>query len=165
MTKLKICLDLDDCIFDWRNAHEQKFNCVVSKLSFEEVNNQVITCKKDKHFWSNLNLLERPDFEPVCYCTKRINNKTYTKNCLNKHNLPIKPIYQVYNQYDNKARFIKGRCDVLIDDSYDNVIQCIKAGVPALMIVRPHNKHIKTPYKVTSLKYNNIYKKYNELFR
>lgn len=165
MMKLKICLDLDDCIFDWRNAHEQKFNCVVSKLSFEEVNNQVFSCKKDKNFWSNLNLLERPDFEPVCYCTKRINSKVYTKTCLNKHNLPIKPIYQVYNQHDNKARFIKGRCDVLIDDSYDNVIQCIKAGVPAFLIERPHNKHIKTPYKVKKLQYKLIEEKYNELFR
>ena len=165
MTKLKICLDLDDCILNWRKSHESKFNCIVSSLSYDEVFNQVKQCQKDKEFWSNMDLLERPDFEPICYCTKRINSKIYTKNCLNKHNLPIKPIYQVYDQYANKASFIKGRCDVLIDDSYDNVIQCIKAGVPALMIVRPHNQHIKTPYKVKSLKYKTIYKKYNELFR
>ena len=78
--------------------------------------------------------------------------------------MPIKPIYQIYSQADNKGRIIKGKCDVLIDDSWFNVQQCLSVGVPALLITRPHNKHINTPYRVDHLCYAEIEQKYNELF-
>lgn len=162
---LKIALDLDQCVFEWQTAHEQKFNCKVNTMTTAEITAQVEQCRTDRKFWSNLELLERPDFEPCIYATKRINPKSYTRECLNKHGLPIKPIYQIYTQEDNKGRIIKGRCDVLIDDSWFNVQQCLSVGVPALLITRPHNAHIKTPYRVNSLKYNEIKAVYERLFK
>lgn len=162
---LKIAFDIDDTLLDWRTAHEKKFHCKLSRLSSTEITEQVAQCRLDKDFWSNLNLIEKPDFEPYIYATKRINPKTYTRISLKKNGLPIKPIYQIYTQEDNKARIIKGRCDVLIDDSWFNVQQCLSAGLPALLITRPFNKHIKTPYRVNHLKYKEIEAKYNELFR
>lgn len=163
--KLKIALDCDDTIFVWRESHEKKFGCRLSELSNEEITEQVALCKYDKEFWSNLPLLEAPDFIPEIYATKRINSKIYTRACLNKYKLPIRPIYQIYNQNDNKARIIKGHCDVLIDDSWFNVQQCLSSGVPALLITRYFNKDIKTPYRVDHLNYKEIEKKYYELFR
>ena len=71
----------------------------------------------------------------------------------------------LFRSADNKGRIIKGRCDVLIDDSWFNVQQCLAVGVPALLITRPHNAHIDTPYRVNHLKYKEIEQKYNELFR
>ena len=162
---LRIALDCDDTIFVWRESHEKKFGCKLADLKDHEITAQVATCKYDKAFWENLPLLERPDFEPWIYATKRINSKVYTRACLRKHGLPVKPIYQEYTQEDNKARIIKGRCDVLIDDSWFNVQQCLSVGIPALLITRPFNKHIDTPYRVDHLKYNEIVNKYNELFR
>ena len=108
--------------------------------------------------------LETPDFIPELYATKRINSKLYTKACLNKYNLPIRPIYQIYDQFDNKARIIKGKCDVLIDDDIFNIDQCLKYGVPALLINRSFNKNIKTNYRIYNLKYSEIENKYYELF-
>jgi hypothetical protein len=55
--------------------------------------------------------------------------------------------------------------DILIDDSWFNVQQCLSVGVPALLITRPHNAHINTPYRVNHLRYEEIEQKYNELFR
>lgn len=165
MSYLRIALDLDQCIFDWQKSHEAKFHCKLKDLTNQEITQQVELCKHDKKFWSNLDLLEAPDFTPVIYATKRINSKVYTRACLHKYNLPIRPIYQIYKQEDNKARIIKGRCDVLIDDSWFNVQQCLSAGVPALLITRPHNQHINTPYRVSHLKYNEIKAKYDQLFR
>lgn len=162
---LKIALDLDDTVVQWTKAHEQKFNCKINTMTSAEITAQVEQCKNDKKFWSNLELLERPNFEPCIYATKRINSKAYTRACLIKNNLPIKPIYQIYTQEDNKGRIIKGRCDVLIDDSWFNVQQCISVGVPALLITRPHNIHIKTPYRVNHLNYNEIKKVYEKLFK
>ena len=45
-------------------------------------------------------------------------------------------------QYDysaNKADYIKDVCDVLIEDDISNVIACNAAGLPTLLIDRPHN--------------------------
>lgn len=162
---LRCAFDIDDTLLDWRHAHEQKFHCSLTSLSSDEITKQVEQCRLDKTFWSNLELVERPDFEPCIYATKRINPKSYTRISLKKNGLPIKPIYQIYTQEDNKARIIKGRCDVLIDDSWFNVQQCLDAGLPALLITRPFNKHIKTKYRVNTLTYKEIEAKYNELFR
>ena len=164
MKQLRIALDLDDTIFNWRSAHEKKFNCDVSKLPTVTINAQVESLKYDRQFWSNLELLEKPDFTPCIYATKRMNSKKYTVKCLQKYSLPRVPIYQIEKQDDNKARVIKGHCDVLIDDSWFNVQQCLSKGVPALLITRPLNQHIDTPYRVNSLKYKEIEKKYYELF-
>jgi uncharacterized HAD superfamily protein len=70
---------------------------------------------------------------------------------LAKYGLPIKPIYQMYYQHGNKADMIKGRCDVLIDDSIDNVMKAIKSGLPALLIDRPHNQNGDPVFRIYSL--------------
>ena len=163
--KLRIGLDIDDTIVDWRNAHEKRFKCKLSTMEDYQITKQVLKCRNDKEFWTNLKLLEKPDFTPELYCTKRINSKDYTKTCLDKLKLPIRPIYQIYTQAANKANYVKGRCDVLIDDSYSNVKACIDKGLPALLITRPHNKHIDTPYRINHLRYKDIADKYYELKR
>lgn len=162
---LRIAIDLDDTIFIWGRTHEKKFNCNLYNMTEKEITDQVKQCKYDKEFWSNLPLLERPDFEPTLYATKRINSKNYTKACLLKHSLPIKPIYQQTDMKDNKARIIKGHCDVLIDDSWFNVCQCLSVGFPALLITRDHNAHIDTRWRVNKLNYKEIEQKYAELSR
>ena len=48
--KLRIALDCDDTLFDWRNAHEKKFNCIVSKSTEPVITSQVATCKFDRDF-------------------------------------------------------------------------------------------------------------------
>lgn len=162
---IRVAFDLDDTLLQWRKSHEQKFNCCLDNLSNDVITKQVEQCKYDKEFWSNLDLLEKPDFEPWIYCTKRISSKVYTRINLQKVGLPIKPIYQLYSQEDNKARIIKGRCDLLIDDSWFNVQQCLSVGFPALLITREHNLKIETKYRIYKLSYTEICEKYNELFR
>jgi uncharacterized HAD superfamily protein len=161
--RLRIACDIDDCIADFLNAYFDKYG--KPKKGDFEITKNVYKLKNNKKFWENLPVLERMDFEPCIYSTKRINSKRYTKNWLIKNNFPLKPIYQMYSQKGNKASMIKGRCDVLVDDSYSNVMKAIKSGLPALLLTRPHNSHILTPYRINSLKYAEIEKKYNDLFR
>lgn len=162
--KIQIALDLDDTIADFINTFNDYFNVNLSKMKSDDITNLVITLKHNKLFWSNLPVLEVPDFKPSVYATKRINPKLYTKAFLTKNKLPIRPIIQFYNQSDNKAFGLVGKADVLIDDSWFNVKQCLDAGFPALLITRPHNKRIRTKYRVDHLSYNEIEQKYNELF-
>ena len=162
---LRVALDIDSTILDFDSAFNSYYNCDLYNMESKDITEKVNKLRLNKKFWSNLELLERPDFEPYIYATKRVNLKSYTRANLKKLGLPIKPIYQIYSQEDNKARIIKGHCDVLIDDSWFNVQQALKSGLPALLITRPHNKHIDTKYRVDRLNYKEIECKYNELFR
>lgn len=159
---IRIALDLDDTIFDFLGAYQEMFpgkkNLINSKIT-----KNVFRLRRDKNFWENLPLLEIPNFEPCIYATKRINSKQYTRNCLLKHGLPIKPIYQMVHQSGNKVTLIKGHCDVLIDDSVFNCYQALAVGFPAILITRPHNIHSDYPYRINRLDINEITSVYNSI--
>lgn len=161
--KLKIALDLDDCIFDFYGTYKRYFP---NPKDWEDarITKNVWKLEYDKFFWENLPLIEKPNFEPHIYATKRINRKEYTINCLKKYGLPVKPIYQTLYQHGNKADIIKGRCDVLIDDSLENVLKALEKGLPALLITRPHNINYNFKYRINSLDYDEIVYKYNIMF-
>jgi hypothetical protein len=152
---LRIALDVDDTLVDFMGAYKRLFpgdQNLVDRI----ITRNVRKLQYNKEFWENLELLEAPNFEPYIYATKRINQKSYTRNSLLKNGLPIKPIYQTLYQRGNKADIIKGRCDVLIDDSYSNVVKAIRSGVPALLIDRPHNQHIDCEFRIYHLDYDEI---------
>ena len=159
---IRIALDLDDTIFDFLGAYQEVFPGERNMISSNIATN-VFKLKKDKRFWENLPLLEMPNFEPCIYATKRINSKVYTRNCLSRHGLPIKPIYQMVYQYGNKVNIIKGHCDVLIDDSAFNCYQALQVGFPAILITRPHNINSDYPYRINKLDLDEILTVYNQI--
>lgn len=159
---IRIALDLDDTIFDFLGAYQEVFPGERNMIS-SNITKNVFKLKKDKRFWENLPLLEMPNFEPCIYATKRINSKVYTKNCLSRHGLPIKPIYQMVYQYGNKVNIIKGHCDVLIDDSAFNCYQALQVGFPAILITRPHNINSDYPYRINKLDLDEILTVYNQI--
>lgn len=163
--KVRIALDLDDCCFNFIDAFNNKYNCDMSQIPDEKITDMVWELRKDKDFWSNLELLEKPNFEPELYCTKRINSKAYTTKCLEKHNMPVKHICQIKSQKANKASYIRKKCDILIDDSWYNVNKALESGFPALLITREHNKNIDTPYRINHLRYSEIADKYYQFQR
>ena len=160
MNMLRVACDLDDTIFDFLGFYKQYFPKESDMIS-KNITKNVYKLRNNKYFWEHLPLLEAPNFEPHIYSTKRINSKIYTRNCLNRYDLPIKPIYQTICQLSNKADIIKGRCDVLIDDSIFNVRKAIQAGLPALLISRPHNINIDFEFRIDKLDYREIEKMYN----
>lgn len=159
---IRIALDLDDTIFDFLGAYQEVFPGERNMIS-SNITKNVFKLKKDKRFWENLPLLEMPNFEPCIYATKRINSKVYTRNCLSRHGLPIKPIYQMVYQYGNKVSIIKGHCDVLIDDSAFNCYQALQVGFPAILITRPHNINSDYPYRINKLDLDEILNVYNQI--
>lgn len=150
---MRICLDIDDTIANWFDSYISIFG---NPKSSYEITKNVRKLRYNKAFWESLPVLERINFEPHCYCTKRINPKSYTRNWLINNNFPIKPIYQMYYQKGNKATLIKGRCDVLIDDSIDNVLQAINSGLPSLLIDREHNQTEVPLFRIYSLDIDEI---------
>ena len=155
-TKLRIACDIDQVLADFESAYNKYYNTDISKESDYHITKNVYKFRHNKEFWTSLEVIDRPNFVPCIYATKRVNLKSYTREWLLKNGFPDRPIYQTIYQYGNKADIIKGHCDVLIDDSVSNVYKCIKSGVPALLIDRPHNQSIGPEFRIYNLDIDEI---------
>lgn len=133
---LRIGLDIDDCLADFWGAYCKYFDTDNNPKMLEDhiiTRNVQQILSKDRDFWLNLEVKNRPDFIPELYCTKRVNNKAWTKEWLRRNGFPDRPVYQMTYQQGNKADMIKGRVDIFIDDSLSNVLKCQSSGLPALL--------------------------------
>ena len=133
---LRIGLDIDDCLADFWGTYCKYFDTDNNPKMLEDhiiTRNVQQILSKDRDFWLNLEVKNRPDFIPELYCTKRVNNKAWTKEWLRRNGFPDRPVYQMIYQHGNKADMIKGRVDIFIDDSLSNVLKCQKSGLPALL--------------------------------
>lgn len=160
--KLRIALDVDDTLAGFLQQYQSYFPGEKNMID-STITRNVRKLQYDKEFWTSLPVIEYINFMPYIYATKRINPKSYTKLWLEENGFPVKPIYQMLYQKGNKADMIKGRCDVLIDDSPSNVYQCIKSGLPALLIDRPHNQYAGPLFRIYSLDIDEILEGYHLL--
>ena len=167
MSKIRIGLDIDDTLGDFYGAYKQYFNAHKNPRVMEDstITKNVYKLRTNRDFWLGLPKLECIDFIPELYCTKRINPKPWSRKWLLDNGFPDRPIYQMVYQKGNKATLIKGRCDVLIDDSVSNVTKCNAAGMPALLIDRPHNRWFGPQYRIYSLNLEEILDAYNLLVK
>lgn len=132
----RIGLDIDDCLAGFWDAYCERFDTANNPHMLKDhiiTRNVQQILSKERDFWLNLPVINRPDFIPELYCTKRVNNKAWTREWLRRNGFPDRPIYQMAYQHGNKADMIKGKVDVFIDDSLSNVIKCQRSGVPALL--------------------------------
>ena len=164
---LRIGLDIDDVLADFWGGYCKYFD---TDNHPELLENYVITrnvervLKKDKNFWINLDILDYPNFVPELYCTKRVNNKGWTKEFLRINGFPDRPVYQVFSQVKNKADVIKGKVDIFIDDSLYNVMQCNEANVPTLLYHSDRTSDFPV-YKIFSLDREEIIDTYAFMMR
>lgn len=138
MNMLKCGLDIDDTLCEFMGSYTNRFGS--PKSDFEITKNVEQVLKYDKEFWLSLPVINPINFVPELYCTKRVNNKRWTKQWLMENGFPDKPVYQVLYQHGNKANFIKGRVDVFVDDSVRNFIQLNLSGVPCLLLNKEYNQ-------------------------
>lgn len=136
--RLRVGLDIDDTICAFMDPYINRFG--KPKKDLEITWNVQRVLRRDRDFWLNLPVINRPNFEPKLYCTKRIHPKAWTRKFLENNDLPLAPIYQVYLQTASKVPKIKGRVDVFIDDSISNFIDMNLNGIPCLLIDTPYNR-------------------------
>ena len=156
--RLEIGLDIDEVLADWSGPFFKRFK-PKNDADITRICNRVIN--KDRNFWLNLPVIQYPiGFEPKLYCTKRSCLKTYSKEWLDNNGFPHKPVYQVFCQVDNKARYIKGRIDVFADDSINTFIQMNWSGVPCLLMDTKYNQSWGPIGRIYTLDYNEIEESY-----
>lgn len=151
---LKISLDIDDTINFWMEPYLNRFG--TPKHDIEITKNVRGVLKKDKSFWLNLPIKNIPNFIPTQYTTSRLINKQWTKEYLYKNNLPNSPIYQIYGYGLSKAKMLKGRVDLHIDDSLKVFKDLNKKGIPCLLMDAPHNQEWGPIGRVFSLNIEEI---------
>ena len=161
---IRIGLDIDDVLSNFYESYSNYFNAkdnpkVLSDLIITRNVERIL--KKDRDFWLNLDLIQYPDFDPELFCTKRVNNKAWTKKWLLDKGLPNRPVYQLFLQSSNKADRLRGKVDVFIDDSISNMIQINLSGIPCLLMNTKYNQEWGPIGRIYTLNKEEILDTYN----
>ena len=163
LKNLKIGLDIDDTLADFFNSYKEYFNTKKYPNRLKDYNitkNVVRILKFDRDFWINLPIKNRISFVPELYCTSRVCNKNWTKRWLHINNFPPSPVYQIFGHGVNKAKLIKGKVDIFIDDSLINFMLLNMSGVPCLLLDDKNSKSWDYNGKIRSLDRNEILEEY-----
>lgn len=147
---LKISLDIDDTVAGFTEGYAKRFKTkpkydwVISR----NVNHVLI---HDRDFWLNLPVIRRPNFTPQLWCSARINNRRWTKKFLEINEFPKAPLYQIPGYHLSKAKVLKGRCDVHIEDSIKNFLDLNSKGIPCLLIDNDINRYLGPILRIYTL--------------
>lgn len=157
---LRVGLDIDGTLADFESAYLSRFKKWPNKdwAITRNVQNILI---KERDFWLNLPVIRIPEFIPRLYCSARVNNKRWTKKYLKDNNFPDAPLYQIPGYKLSKAKILKGRVDVYIEDSLKNFIDLNSKGIPCLLIDSPSNQEWGPVGRIYSLDYDEIEYSYN----
>lgn len=163
LKNLRIGLDIDDTLAAFIESYKEYFKVdkYPSRLKEKNVTKNVVrTLKFDRDFWINLPVRNSIAFIPELYCTSRVCNKRWTKQWLALNKFPNSPVYQIFGHGVNKARFIKGKVDIFVDDSIVNFKLLNSSGVPCLLLDEDNTKPWDYEGKVSSLDLNEILETY-----
>ena len=165
---MKIFLDIDDVIFDWHNDYAKRFNCKVPQRWYKRTSKvmkkrlEILSTEKD--FWLSLTVKNRPNFLPSGFVSARGIPKAWTVESLKKFNIPGRSNVHQVHWGESKIDLLKKlECDIFIDDKYLTFKECHENGVFCLLMDAPHNRHIKTPYRIYDLDIDNIYQLWMKL--
>ena len=158
--ELRIGLDVDGTLADFESGYLSRFKKWPQKdwAITRNVQNILI---KERDFWLNLPVLRVPQFTPKLYCSARVNNKRWTKKYLKDNNFPDAPLYQIPGYKLSKAKVLKGRVDVYIEDSLKNFIDLNSKGIPCLLIDSPANQDWGPIGRIYNLDYDEIEQAYH----
>lgn len=130
--ELRISCDIDGCLADFNTGYLNRFK-KWPKYDWAITRNVKYILSKERDFWLNLPVLNTLNFTPKLYCSARLNNRNWTKKYLEENGFPKAPLFQVPGYNLSKARTLKGRCDVHIEDSIKNFLDLNSKGIPCLL--------------------------------
>lgn len=144
-------LDIDDVLADtinyWCEYH--KCNIPVWWHDYNFRKERFDALHENKEFWMNIPPKIKPEdlnFEPVCYVTSRSIPCEWTKEWLIKNGFPDVELISVgYGK--SKVDALKGKCDIFIDDRYDNFVELEKNDICCFLMTAPHNLRYDVGYR------------------
>ena len=165
---MNIFLDIDDVIFNWNEDYAKRFNCKVPQRWYKKtsklMSQRLVILEKEKHFWLNLHIKHMPDFQPTGYVSARGIPKSWTIKSLQLNTVPGRSNVHQVHWGESKIDLLKAlKCDIFIDDRYLTFKECHENGIFCLLMDAPHNRHIKTPYRIHNLNIQNILSLWSKL--
>lgn len=156
----RIALDLDDTVADFLGAYKRHYglsNDIKQWFFSYKTAENLKSLEKNKDFWVNLPVLHVPDFTPAFYISSREIPIEWSKEFLEKNNLPCKDVYHVgYNE--SKTQLLKElNCQLFIDDKLENIIDAQKANIASFLMDNVNNRNYEMGYRrIYDLKLRNI---------
>lgn len=135
--------DLDDVIFDFTGAYEERFKTKLSDYWEGDYNMgaNLKTLQSEKEFWVNMPLKNRPSFEVDYYITARSIPVEWTQEAIQKNNLPKAPIYSLPWNVSKISTLKNLGVTIMIDDKYATFKECKENGIFCYLMDTNANKH------------------------
>ena len=146
-TKPIVALDLDNVVFDFNTAYENKFGVKMNpywKANYQ-MGDHLKELEQDKDFWVNIPVLNVPQFEVDYYITARNIPVEWIQESLQKNNLPC---VHVVPWDQSKLKLLKDlKVDIFIDDKYENYKEATDAGIFCYLMDAPHNRYYNVGHR------------------
>ena len=135
--------DLDDVIFDFTGSYEKRFNTKLSNYWNGDYNmsKNLEQLKDEKEFWVNMPVKNRPSFEIDYYITARSIPVEWTKEAIQKNNLPKAPVYSLPWNVSKIDTLKELGVDIMIDDKYSTFKECKENGIFCYLMNSDTNQH------------------------
>lgn len=135
--------DLDDVIFDFTGSYEKRFNTKLSNYWNGDYNmgENLEQLKNEKDFWVNMPVKNRPSFEVDYYITARSIPIEWTKEAIQKNNLPKAPVYSLPWNVSKIDTLKELGVDIMIDDKYSTFKECKENGIFCYLMDSDTNQH------------------------
>ncbi len=126
-----ICCDLDDCIFDFTGSYEKRFNVKLSDYwdSDYDMADNLKKLQSDKNFWVNMPVKTTIPFEIDAYVTARSIPIEWTKEAIQKNNLPKAKIVSLPWNVSKISALKQLGCTIMIDDKMETFKECKANGI------------------------------------
>lgn len=156
----KIGLDIDEVICGWSKAWTERFGYPIPEnwnFSYQNKDHfESFTPDELNDFYLNIPALLKPSdipFEPHCYITSRSIPTELTKQWIQIHGFPTRPVYSVPFGF-SKVQVAKGSgCEIFVDDKFENFVELNNAGICTYLLTAPHNIRYDVGHKrINSLK-------------
>ena len=135
--------DLDDVIFDFTGSYEKRFNTKLSNYWNGDYNmgKNLEQLKDEKEFWVNMPVKNRRSFEVDYYITARSIPVEWTKEAIQKNNLPKAPVYSLPWNVSKIDTLKELGVDIMIDDKYSTFKECKENGIFCYLMNSDTNQH------------------------
>jgi hypothetical protein len=161
LPKPRIGLDVDEVVCNWVDHWCELYKIPIpSSWNFQwDIKGLFDKMRQEgtlDEFYAGLTPCLNPNdlpFEPVAYISHRPVAEIITKNWLEKHGFPLKPVYHVKERADKVKLAKELKIDIFVDDSYETYKAMNEAGICCYLKDALHNRRYDVGYRrIKSLK-------------
>lgn len=143
-----ICCDLDDVIFSFTESYEARFGKMSDYWSGSyDMLKGLSELQKDREWWVNLPVKNRPTFEIDYYVTARSIPVEWTEAAIAKNNLPTAKVISLPWNVSKIDTLKELGCQLMIDDKYQTYKECCENGIFCYLLSTKANQYYQVGHR------------------